>query len=201
MRYCLLICALPALLAAAPSPGLPLTVVLDFEHVKTSVPLPAVQSELQKLLSAANLTVDLRLRNELPDSPQLGQVVIFKMRGFCSTDPAIPVGALSDERGALAMTYTSDGQILPFGEVECDRVRQSLSRLWGQPLPKGHETDLALAIARVLAHEVYHMLGDSVAHTRTGVTKESLTARELTQPELSFPKAAQVAVNPTGTRY
>lgn len=195
MRLVSLILALSLAAAAAPSQSeLPLTVVLDFEH-GSNVPLKTVHTELQKLLSGAHVAVDLRLRSELPEYPQLGQVVMFKMRGVCSADASIPVDALSDERGALAMTYTSDGQILPFGEVECDRLRKSLGRIWGEPLGEQHSRDLGIAIARVMAHEIYHILGDSAEHTKSGVTKARLTSRELVQPELNFPKAADDAVD------
>jgi hypothetical protein len=168
----------------------PVTVVLDFEQSQHVVSLNDVQAELQKLLAGSKLSVNLRLRKELPANPQLGDLVVFKMRGHCTAAP-LPVGALSDERGALAMTYTNDGEILPFGEVECDQVRQSLERILGRADDDRHRAAFGLAVARVIAHEIYHMLGNSKAHTKTGITEESLSAVQLSQPHMGIPEEAQ----------
>jgi hypothetical protein len=196
MRCLALFCAFSfTSLAASPSTHtLPVTVVLDFEHDRNDVSLPTVRSELQKLLSDAHVQVELRLRSQLAGRSQFGEIVIFKMKGVCSVASGVPIGALSDERGPLAMTYTTDGEILPFGEVECDRVRQSLSRVWKSDLTGQHSHQFGVAIARVMAHELYHMLGESPAHTKAGVTKEGLSAHELMAPDLNFPKAASDAV-------
>lgn len=37
-----------------------------------------------------------------------------------------PVPYRYDERGPLAFTHSVDGEILPFSEVACDKVRSSL---------------------------------------------------------------------------
>jgi len=175
----------------------PVTVVLDFEQAKHSVPLETVQAELQKLLGDSKLNVKLRLRQELPADPQLGELVVFKMRGRCTPAP-LPVGALSDERGPLAMTYTTDGEILPFGEVECDHVRQSLERVLGKANDERHTNAFGLAVARVMAHEIYHMLADSKAHTKTGVTRESLSPTQLSQASLIMPDEARTRLQANG---
>jgi hypothetical protein len=40
------------------------------------------------------------------------------------------------------------------------------------------------ALGRVLAHEVVHILSKSGAHSRTGVTRTSLSGSQLIAPEL-----------------
>ena len=92
------------------------------------------------------------------------------------------------------MTYSVDGQLLSFGEVECDRVRRSVQQAVGKGDPEKHQVALGVALARVMAHEMYHMMSNSSVHTKDGVTKESLSARELSQEMLPFSRKAQSAL-------
>ena len=167
-------------------PPAAITVLLDFENSHSDVPLHQMETELSTILSDAGLHLDLRLKDELPPNPEFGELVIFKMKGHCGAD-ALPVGALSDERGPLAMTYSSDGSVLAFGAVECDKVRQSLLRMFGDRNLRRHEQAYGKALGRVVAHEMYHMIANSPVHTRGGVTKESLTPRELSEGSLKLP--------------
>ncbi len=177
----------------AVSPASPLTVLLDFEQPHSSISFDSLQQELQRLFAPARLKIDLRIHSELPSAPQFTDVLLFKMKGHCTMD-ALPIGALSDERGALAMTYSVDGDLLPFGEVECDRVRQSIQRTLGKGDPERHQATFGIALGRVIAHEVYHMITNSSAHTKDGLTKESLSGRELSQQLLSYPAGARTTL-------
>jgi hypothetical protein len=51
-----------------------------------------------------------------------------------------------------------------------------------------------LAIGLVIGHELYHMMANSPEHTKQGVTKESLTARELLDGDLNLPAFARKAL-------
>jgi hypothetical protein len=191
LRSCLLLVAGPALLAS--SSASPVTVLLNYEQPYSQSSFAALQQQLQATLDATGLKLDIRDRSASPAHEQLGEVVLFKMRGTCSMS-AIPVGAFSDERGPLAMAYSSNGSVLPFGEVECDRVRQSLERILGKSNGARHQTEFGVALGMVIAHELYHMLGQSIQHTRHGVTKESLSARELLEGSLPLPEIARHAM-------
>jgi hypothetical protein len=87
------------------------------------------------------------------------------------------------------MAYSSDGQILHFGAVECDRVRQCLQRVTGAGSPEKHQAAFGTALGIVMAHELYHMIAGIKAHTKGGLTKKSLSARELLYGELAIPNA------------
>lgn len=190
-----LIVAVSALSAgpnAAP-PALPITVLLDFERPYSSVSINALQHELHGILDGMPLKVDFRLKTELPQNPEFGDLVVFKLKGNCSMN-ALPVGALSDERGPLAMTYSVDGEVLPFGEIECDHVRDAIERSLGPGNPEAHQTAFGRALARVMAHEMYHMLTKSAKHTKNGVTRESLSGRELAQDRLTLDEKARVSM-------
>jgi hypothetical protein len=185
-----------AALRAYPDTGVPgqsVTVLVDFEKPYSTASIDALRGELQTLFSPSGLKIDLRLKSELPPGSEFNQLVVFKMKGACSMLP-LPVGALSDERGPLAMTYSSDGELLHFGEVECDRVRQSLQRVLGKGYPEKRQAALGMALGVVMAHEMYHMMANAKGHTGQGITKHSLSAEEMLAGELSIPDMARKAV-------
>ena len=158
----------------------PVTVLLDFEQPHSSVSFASLQNELTRILTPTRLNVDLRDKSEVSPSAEFGELLVFKMKGHCTMN-ALPIGALSDERGPLAMTYSANGQILSFGEVECDRIRESLQRVIGKGNPEAHQAAYGIALARVMAHEMYHMMANCSAHTKGGLTKKTLSGSELSQ--------------------
>jgi hypothetical protein len=175
--FCLLTTA--SCFAGSLNPDLqPVTVLVEFTGARSTTSLNALKSELQTILSDSHLQVDLELKSSWPDTPVSGNLLLFKMKGTCTMN-AMPVGALSDERGPLAMTHSVNGELLPFGEVECDRVRTALQRTIGRSNPEAHQTEYGIALARVMAHEIYHMLEKSAAHTKNGLSKEALSSAEL----------------------
>ena len=97
------------------------------------------------------------------------------------------MGELPDEQGPLAMAYSSNGEILHFGAVECDRVRQCLQRVTGMGNPEKHQAAFGTALGIVMAHELYHMIAGIKAHAKDGLTKKSLSARDLLYGELAIP--------------
>lgn len=150
------------------------------------------------MLNGVGLQLDIRERNDIAPHEQFAGLVLFEMKGSCSMD-ALPANALrvntrSAERAVLAMAYSADGAILPFGVVECDQVRKSLQRIVGRAAPQSDQAAFGSALGLVIAHEIYHMLAHSSQHTRHGVTKESLSPRELVEGTLSLPDSARLAM-------
>ncbi|MDQ2840313.1 MAG: hypothetical protein M3Y72_04590 [Acidobacteriota bacterium] len=190
-----LFAALPALCATATisQQSSSVTVLLNYEQPHSPQSFRALQQQLQTVLGAVGLKLDVRERQQTAPHEQFSDLFVFRMKGYCSMN-ALPIGALSDERGALAMAYSADGEILPFGEVECDRIRESLQRVLGRGNPEQYQSAFGSALGLVMAHEIYHMLAHSALHTRQGLTKESLSARELLQGQLSLPEIARLAM-------
>ena len=178
--------------------GAPVTVILDFEKPHSEVSLEAMRQQVQRLLGEAGVRVDFRLRRDLPAHAGFADLVLFKMRGSCSMQTWSPGIPDRNERAPLAMTYSENGQLLHFGEVACDRVRESLQRVLGPANGRKYESALGNALGLVVAHEMYHMLADTKAHTKQGVTKEALSARELLDGNLSLPQVARQAMRTPG---
>ncbi len=161
----------------------PVTILLDFDKPHSEMSLQAMEAEVSSLMKATGVAVEWQLKNTMPSHAEFAEVVVIKLTGYCMTE-TVPMPM--DERGPLAFTHSTDGEMLPFGEVECDRVKTSLRRLLlGRDYREG-DLLLGRALGRVLAHEMYHMLANDRKHTKSGLTRQSLTADELTADHLDL---------------
>ena len=106
---------------------------------------------------------------------------------------AFPI--VPDELGLpLGMTYTADGEILSFGEIECDRVRQSVKRTLSAADYHRGEMLYGRALGRVVAHEMYHMLARNKCHAAEGVAKERFSGYDLDREHLPLAEASRKAI-------
>jgi hypothetical protein len=158
------------------------TIVMQFSEGFSPQALQEMQAEADRIVRKAGLRLAFRHRHEA-EQESYNELIFFKMSGRCEMD-AFP--ALLDERGPLAFTFTTDGQILAFGEVKCDRLRQSIkTAMVGADFAQGNQL-LGRAMGRVLAHELYHMIARTKGHGKGGVARESLSARQLIAEQLDL---------------
>jgi hypothetical protein len=88
--------------------------------------------------------------------------------------------------GALGSTKTANGRVLPFSEVECDRIRTSIAPLTIGYSPGEREALLGRSLGRVLAHELFHVFADTDKHGRDGVSKTTYTRKDLLTEGFEF---------------
>ena len=88
----------------------------------------------------------------------------------------------------LAETDLVDGHILPFGDVQCDQLRQFLAPVESKLKDDAGNVALGRAIARVSAHELYHMLTGSMNHARAGIARAEHSRADLTASAFNFAK-------------
>ena len=169
------ICALFAVLAsacAAFAAG-PVTVILQFEAQHSEPSVNEMKRELQNLMRDAGVELNWRTLNEISSSDSFPRIVVVTFHGTCQLKPwAAPLPA---DPVALAYAHVSNGTVIPFADVECDRIRSSLTAT------PGAHSDLLYgrALGRVLAHELHHIIGQTRAHTQQGISRKSLSARDL----------------------
>lgn len=177
MRH--VICALSLLFCLVPpiQAGPNLTVLFQFENKHSSESLEVMKKELQSLMTG--IEVDWRLIEDLRAGESFPDLVVVKFRGSCQMEAIPPY--LIDERGpaALAFTHTSDGTVLPFSEVACDKVRLTIqSAMHGDDF-RHADALLGRALGRVLAHELYHVIENTKHHQKEGVNRSALTGAQL----------------------
>jgi hypothetical protein len=80
----------------------------------------------------------------------------------------------------------SDGQILPFTDISCDRVREFTQSGLLAFRPEDREAKYGRALGRVLAHELYHIFANTMRHGSMGVAKESYNMKDLLADDFQF---------------
>jgi hypothetical protein len=114
-----------------------------------------------------------------------GSLVVVDLEGYCAVRARAEVQPGPD--GApLGSSATANGHILPFASVDCTALSGVLtSRIAAQPAALRSRM-YGRAMARVLAHELYHYVGQATDHLQSGVAKEKFSASDLVQEQLEF---------------
>jgi hypothetical protein len=170
--------ALPAT-AAQPAPASKspssLTVNLDFKGVHSSLAVGEMQREAAAILLSSGVRLDWSMLNE-SFGKSFSNLVVMTLKGTCEYEPAPP---RYDELGPYAMTKITDGEVQPFGEVDCDRVVSSArTAMSGSDFGRADQL-VGRALGRVIAHELVHMITKSTEHGKEGVEEPALSGHQL----------------------
>ena len=159
-----------------------LTVVLDFHGAHSERSIREMERESSAILKTTGTQLDFRLRSQVGQD-SYPDLVVMTFNGACRFDP---VPRVYDELGPLASTLTTDHQIQPFGQVDCDHVvGAARSAMFGGDYARG-DLLVGRALGRVLAHELVHMLTRSPRHSADGVFEAALSGRQLISPSLEL---------------
>jgi hypothetical protein len=172
-----------------PASGQPLNVYLSNTHATSPLVLETLRNEVEELLEPAHLTVHWHDgKGNVP-----GQLAVIRLQGDCRADAPLPFGLTvggTQDPEALGRTHVSNGVVLPFADIRCDQLRHFIQG----PLRSGHNREareqmLGRALARVIAHELYHILLRTTSHGKSGVARATQTAERLVAPRISFSRA------------
>jgi hypothetical protein len=172
--------AICALVFAATASAEGVTIVLEFQGPQNDQSVAEMKREFSGIMRDSSLTFDFKSRAEA-DNQSYSNLVVVRFKGTCVLKP---VPYLYDERGPLAFTYSTEGEVQPFTEVKCDQVTRAVrSAMSGSDFARA-DLLMGRALGRVLAHEVVHILTKSGAHGHDGVAKTALSGTQLIAPEL-----------------
>ena|SRR5216117_1073480 len=129
-----------------------------------------MRAELQRLLAPAGLEVVWKTLADRKAGEDFELVAVSSFEGLCAVDEPASNPAIT---ASLADTSISNGHILPFFRVDCDR----LIRMLGSQL---EPAVLGRALARLVAHELYHIVAQTTDHQERGVAKAAFSIRDLT---------------------
>jgi hypothetical protein len=142
-----------------------------------SEPIRFMKAELSAIMRRAGYDVSWRTASESIDAPFLA-VVDFS--GSCAPGPA----SAYREEISLASTSITDGRVLPFSKIDCVALTRAVGpvgdHLYGQ------------AMARVLAHELYHVLARTTHHGRAGIAKPCFSTGDLLATTFEFEEQIRV---------
>lgn len=138
---------------------------------------------VERSLRDGNLALAWRDEAAFSSSESFDRLIVVAFRGDCST--AMPKSPSSS--GPLGWTSTSDGRVLPFIGIDCDRVKTTLmvSDAWPHSMiPAGL---LGRALSHVAVHEIYHVLSGRKHHDAEGLFKAEYSAADLLSPVTLHP--------------
>jgi hypothetical protein len=179
--------------------SVPIALYVSFEQAAPPIVLESLQEELRSIMTPVGVPFEWRRLEQHRSGDVSAELAVIRMTGRCD---AAGVLTRTHVEGSLGFTHVSDGQILPFTEVSCDRIRNFLQ---GELLgidPAERETTFGRALGRVLAHELYHIFARTMRHG-SGVAKESYSVRDLLGDDLQFHRrelqALKEALAPTAS--
>lgn len=157
--------------------------VLIAYRFDTPVPpqvLDAVKTETAAILRESGVELDWWDQDSGGEIPPASQIYVIRFHGNCSVSPA-----RFGTRGPLGVTHASDGEVLPFIDVDCDQIRATAMRNLPKKEPKA-EAVLGRALARVASHELVHAITRSERHGRRGVAQPAFSPDDLTTDDFEL---------------
>jgi hypothetical protein len=164
------------------APVAPIAILTQFQEEPSSLIRNSLQSELDSIMHPIGLHFNWHNLNAAMNTPAL-ELVVVNFKGHCDLDRLQPVSVVP---GALGWTYVTNGAVLPFSDVDCDAVRGFVQEEL-LAVPSVHrETMYGRALARVLAHELYHVLAKTSEHGDCGIAKSGFTVSDLLSRVFEF---------------
>jgi hypothetical protein len=185
MKGIMVVLALGVLPAFGGSRTAPIRLYTQFQHQPPNAVLEAIQEELESIMVPAGIDFEWRSLANSTGNEVSVELAVIHFKGTCApTD----LGPTEIYPGPLGWTHMSDGEILPFSDISCDGLRGFIQRGLLQ-LPEGaREAAYGRAVARVLAHELYHIFAKTTKHAAWGIGKPAYTVQELLSSRFQFEK-------------
>jgi len=179
---CLTLAVFPGF-GGQPGGSAPIALFAQFEHQPPAAVVDALHEEVNAIMQPAGLRFEWRSLDREGRSRPAVELAVVTFKGRCD-----PVGWATThiQSGALGWTHVSDGVILPFSEVDCERIHGFLQRVLSSFPAADRPEIFGRALARVLAHELYHIFADTERHGSCGVAKSAYTVHELVSDDFEF---------------
>lgn len=178
------------------APLAPIALYTQFQNPPTGEVLDALQDEVESIMSTAGLRFEWRSLAAVRGDEVSVELAVINFQGRCDLDG---MQAKGSHHGPLGWTHVSDGEILPFSDIDCNGIRQFVQN----GLLNIKEADRAVAfgraLGRVLAHELYHIFAGTKHHGSCGVGKEAYTVQDLLSPDFQFQERESKALRTSKT--
>lgn len=181
--FCLLAGVLPGWSETRGATYAPITLYTQFQEAPTEAVLEALQDEVTTIMAPIGLHFEWRDLAKTAGHEVSAELAVVTFKGRCNTVGLTPHDKFE---GALGWTHISDGQILPFTDVACDRVRDFVQAGLATYHMEDRDEKYGRALGRVLAHELYHIFANTMRHGSTGVAKESYSVQDLLTDDFQF---------------
>jgi hypothetical protein len=160
-----------------------ITVYTHFEQSYSPTAVETMRHELAAIMGPMGLEFAWRDLDASRGNEVSVELVVVTFKGKCLVE-GDPLS--SGETGALGWTHMSDGAILPFSDIDCDKIRRFIANDIRSLDSRERDSAYGRAVGRVLAHELYHVFTNSTRHASWGVAKAFYTAKDLITPQFQF---------------
>ena len=154
----------------------PTHLYIDFQQDPPEVLLESIQEELANIMLPTTKEFEWRSLAAPKGNEVSADLAVIHFKGNCSVTDLTPTGV---DLGPLGSTDMSDGEILPFSDINCDAIRSFLQRDLLRIPEVDREVAYGRAIARVLAHELYHIFARTTRHAVRDIGKSTFTVQDL----------------------
>jgi hypothetical protein len=178
--------------------GLSISAVLytNFRMEPPPAIMRAIQDELESIISPMGFQIEWRSISEGSRYTDAAKIAVVTFKGRCDVTANSPTFRRG---GVLGLTHISNGVILPFSDVDCDEIRGFLQRdLWTRD-PNTRPNVFGRAVARVLAHELYHVFAKTTRHGSCGLGKSAYSTADLLSERFQFEKVDAIALREGGS--
>lgn len=155
---------------------------------------PQLISIIKEELSAIMRPAGYEVRWGSPQSSSSGggssALAWIEFQGVCGETSRWDGPPVVSPDGPLGSAEVEGNRVLPFISVNCERLNGMLEkslRRFPSTLRRYHS---GRAAARIIAHELYHVLSDAQQHTPSGITKDQFSAQDLLSSEFGFSAVA-----------
>jgi hypothetical protein len=181
---------------SASAAGSELEVYLRGDAGSSSVVLGEMTRELDSLMQQAGFRISWRRANDVSSPGGAANLIVVDLRGACTVaaadEPAQPLPATL----VLASSSVVDGRVLPFSWVDCSALNQFLGPVLANQPDAEQASIYGRSMARLLAHEFYHVLAQTNDHTQTGIAKARFSTADLLAEHFEFEPVALDRLRP-----
>lgn len=167
----LLAFALSLVLLAA-EPAVRLALVVQFPSTVTPETRRAMEAEIRRSIPIESMGIVWREAAATGPEEWYDRVVSIRVRGNCDASAGM-------RRTPLGTTHVCDGRVLPFIDIDSDRIAAMLRSDLAPLGPYAWEPTMGQALGRVAAHELFHVLANTQEHGRQGLAKPQFTRADL----------------------
>ena len=187
---------------AIPAPERKLVIFLKSDSVLAPGASMQMKQELGALLQPAAIRVEWKDPAADRGGSENDYVAVVHLRGSCRpTEPGTRFQHSVSGPFTLASSAVADGVILPFGDIDCAALNSFFGpSLWRTP-DKEREFVYARALARLMAHELYHVIAQTHSHSQSGLAEPAVTVTELLSDHFEFTESALTELYPEVTEY
>ncbi len=179
--------------------GATLEVYVKGQESSTPDVLRAMNRELDTLMLPAGFRVVWRGASDPPSAVGAEHLVMVELRGVCMAQFASMASMPLSSPRALASSSVAEGRVLPFSWLDCTALNRFLAPAASLPSQAERDDLYGRSMARLLAHEFYHILAQTDDHAPTGIAKARFSTADLMADHFDFEPSALERLRPSAT--